>query len=105
MAMRLPNFIQSAVTYGNFICIPIVFGIVSGCSLAGHGANSQGPVRGDNPISGDLTNADITINDPKVLYFVLATGIISIVGFVLIFWRLQKHHRSIYRASVPVTKS
>ena len=98
--MGLKN--ERTVACGIFIGVLLVFIAITGCALSGHGATSQGPSRGDNPISGDLSNANVTINDPHLLYFTMGTGIVSIVGFVFIFWRLQVHHRAIGGFSKPL---
>lgn len=89
--------IKHGFLYG-FLFVLVAIG---GCSLQGGKQSSPGPVRGDNPISGDLTNADIQINDPRLLYGFMGLGLIGVGGFALLSWKLAKHHSSINRVTLP----
>lgn len=89
---------RKAVRYGILAGFFLAHLVITGCALTGSKQSQSGPSRGDNPISGDLTNADITINDSKVVYCILGSGLLSICGFVLLTTKLAKHHATVNRA-------
>jgi hypothetical protein len=90
---------MKGIRHGIIHCLLYVLVLTAGCALSGGRQSTSGPSRGNNPISGDLTNADITINDPRLFYGIVAVGIIGVAGFMVLGWRLARHHASIGRIS------
>jgi len=86
---------MKGIKYGYCLLVTsAVLGIAS-CAEYASKQSALGPVRGNNPISGDLTNATITFGDPHLVYVILAAGILSVVGVVYLAWRLAQHHSTV----------
>lgn len=83
------------VYYGILAVILIVLIGFGGCALTGSEQQQSGPHRGDQDLSGNLTNADVTINDWKVVIGLVACFCVSGVGFLVIGRLLVKHHAAI----------
>ena len=104
---------KSAILWAVIFGIILVILAAGGCadvrpekidtrSAEGSRSSSVGPVRGDLPLTGDMTNATITVNSDKMVYGFLACGGASLVGFMFIGRRLAKHHASIHDPRKPV---
>lgn len=83
---------RKAVLYGVLIGLLIGLTFDSGCTSAGVKQSTIGPVREGHPVSGDLTNATVTINDNKVVYYLVGIGAASLVGVLVCGAFLVKHH-------------
>lgn len=92
---------MKGIKHGILYSFLFVLIAIGGCSLQGGKQSSPGPVRGDNPISGNLTNADITINDPRLFYGIVGIGLLGFGGFAFLSWKLARHHAAINKVSTP----
>jgi hypothetical protein len=95
---------MKGIKYGIFIAVLFASLFLPGCSLTGGKQSTPGPIRGDNPISGDLTNADIKINDPFLFYAILGTGVLCLAGFLVLGYKVVQHHAAIDKI-VPIVAS
>jgi hypothetical protein len=88
-------FSMRSITHGILGSLILALLFIFGCTGLESKQSSTGPSRGDNPISGDLTNADITINDSKVVIGLALCGMVTVGGFVLLARQLARHHATV----------
>jgi len=86
---------MKGLCHGICAVVIIVLVFVIGCSTTGAKILPGGPVRSGSAISGDLTNADITITDWRLVVGVMGCLLVSVIGFVYLSYRLAAHHAAI----------
>jgi len=89
--------VRKAVLYGVRHIGVTVLVLTAGCAVTGGKPIQSGPARADQAIAGDLTNANVSINDWRMVVGLCVCGMVSIAGFYALNRKLVTHHASLAR--------